>query len=394
MHETLNRVLRGGLLLTIVSASGGANLGCSADDDAALARSGYTTARAQARDGGIGESVDARVVPPEEVLFRKVEAELVQSCGGSGGQCHVNGQMAGAPAWLKGPDTYASLKAYPAIITRDPFHSTLVKKTAHAGPAIDQTSAFGKKVIDWLSAEAVALKDKPKASTESFRVEPGQNGLDLAKAGLAGGRLTFTVDIRDSVLSLQNITLTAPKTSGVRLVQPYVVMIVPGAKPLGDPADNFSSLDQTIPAGASARIGSGAAIFAGWKWDPNAVLRIEFTKLEPVAKSASAGGCKSVSSFQQNAAPVLMGQSGITPTCTRGDCHGGGTASTALDLRGLLANPVDYAAACAQVLDKVDLTNKRQSQVILHVTGQSHAGGQVQSATTFTNAIMTWLGNE
>jgi hypothetical protein len=98
-------------------------------------------------------------------------------------------------------------------------------------------------------------------------------------------------------------------------------------------------------------------------------------------------GCKSVAAFVSTAVPELQkdGCSG---------CHAGSnaTATGALDLSSLGR---DNAAACAQALNKVDLTNKLESPLIQAPAGtQTHMGGKVADTQGFTAALLGWINNE
>jgi hypothetical protein len=107
----------------------------------------------------------------------------------------------------------------------------------------------------------------------------------------------------------------------------------------------------------------------------------------PAGGGVNTGGCKSVTTFISSAVPELQkdGCSG---------CHAGtsATATGALDLSSL---GKDYGAACAQALNKVDLTNKLESALIQAPAGtQTHMGGKVADTQGFTAAVLGWVNNE
>ena len=53
------------------------------------------------------------------------------------------------------------------------------------------------------------------------------------------------------------------------------------------------------------------------------------------------------------------------------------------------------AAACAQALAKVNLTNKAQSILIQAPAGtHSHLGGKVEDPQAYTAALLGWMNNE
>jgi hypothetical protein len=157
-------------------------------------------------------------------------------------------------------------------------------------------------------------------------------------------------------------------------------------------------VDSTFAAGSTSQLGAGSAIFTGWKWDPANKLKIAFPKLEPgtAQDGGLAGGCKSVTTFQNSAAPVLRGQGGITPNCI--GCHAGsnGAATNNLNLTALSGANPDFATACNQALSKVNLTNKLQSPIYVHVTtgAGTHAGGAVNDQNAYLTALQGWWNNE
>jgi hypothetical protein len=69
-------------------------------------------------------------------------------------------------------------------------------------------------------------------------------------------------------------------------------------------------------------------------------------------------GCKDVATFQNSAAPQLQ------QMCV--SCHGGNnqTATNAMDLKSLTGQ-VNFANACNQARNKVNLGNKAQSPIIV-----------------------------
>src|SRR5688572_21589547 len=69
--------------------------------------------------GGRGSSGGSANAEP---LFRALEADLIASCGGVNGTCHVRGSYQKAPTWLGGEDPYETIKKYRGMIpaTREP----------------------------------------------------------------------------------------------------------------------------------------------------------------------------------------------------------------------------------------------------------------------------------
>jgi len=101
----------------------------------------------------------------------------------------------------------------------------------------------------------------------------------------------------------------------------------------------------------------------------------------------AAGACKSVATFTSSAVPALQKDG-----CTGCHSRASGSAKGALDLTDVGTND---AAACAQVLAKVNLANRAQSAIIQAPAGaQSHMGGKVHDPQAFTAAMLGWINNE
>src|SRR5689334_16594518 len=91
-----------------------------------------------------------------EPLFRALEDDLISSCGGVNGTCHVRGSYQKAPTWLGGVDPYETIKKYRGMIpaTREPGDSIILTQVRHAGPALtDAPNNLYRRVADWLTAE-------------------------------------------------------------------------------------------------------------------------------------------------------------------------------------------------------------------------------------------------
>jgi hypothetical protein len=319
-----------------------------------------------------------------EKLFRALETNLVASCGGANGSCHVAGTS--TPTWLAAPDAYASIKKYPGIIVKDPATSKLLTKGAHLGPALP--AALADSVKKWLTVEAEAVKATPAPTTEAFAIAAGANTIDISKGGtgVTGAKLTFDATINGSILTLMNLKLVAPAASGVHIVHPLFITVPPTGTPAEDPADSFSNLDQTVGAGATAQLGVGTLILSNWV--AGAQLKIEFTTLASgtVVDAGTVGGCKSLATFTANAVPALQGN-----TCL--NCHGapGGSGYPSLDMSQV---GKDNAKACAQALGRVNLANKAQSQIIIAATGGIAAHPFKNAPAAYTTAMLAWINNE
>ncbi len=360
-------------------------------------------------DGG-----NATALKLAEKLYRDLEGALKTSCGG--GACHEGGTT--APLWMKGPDTYVSIKAYDVsqvgdkkLIVQDTLQSRLFTKGQHTGAPLqtpDGTGNLGDKVKKWLDVEAAALKGAKLPATAPISVVAGANVVDLATVagGVAGSQLRFNAVISGKILSLSSVKLVAPASGGVHVTHPIFVQVPAdgAAKPVEDPADNGSNVDDTAAPGKSISLGPGVFILTGFNWRESDKLQIEFAKIGAGTVTggdagAGGGGCKNVAGFQAISGVFKGGQvngNALTPNCTAG-CHkAGGGGDGALDLNDLVLGTPDVAAACAQALTKVNLANKAQSAIILHPTGQSgnHGGGTVSDVGGYTTQVMTWLNGE
>ncbi|MEO6573492.1 MAG: hypothetical protein ABIP89_06615 [Polyangiaceae bacterium] len=347
--------------------------------------------------GGEGGSASASAMLAEKLFHDNVEPGMTMKCGGA---CHTDGTTGNAPAWLKAP-TYATVKAYPGFVTDDVFASKLLTKPNHLGVSLvdDSNKDLRDKTTEWLNQEALALREAVLPSTDPITITNGVNTVDISKGGMGvdGTKITFNATITalstDTIIEFTNMNLVTPATTGVHIVHPYFTMLPAGdgGAPVRETSDHFSNLDQTTPPATTAALGDGTLYI--YHWQMGAQLKIEFTKLASgTAKDAGAatGGCKQVASFVTNAVPALQNN-----TCL--NCHQGqnGGATGALDLTKV---GTDNAAACAQSLTKVNLTNKPQSPMLLApLTGNAfpHGGGKIVAAGgTFETMMTTWINAE
>lgn len=366
---------------------------CSDDTESSLrGRKGGSSGTTASGDGGYDPNNPNGGGPgPEEVLFRALEPDLQKKCGGA---CHTDGTYVPAPpTFLAPPDAYKSIKSQPGIVTRDVYQSSFITKGPHAGPALNADAEFEKKVIDWLTAEAVAIQSQALPTTDAITVTNGANDVDLTKVasgGLTGVRLKFDAKLLGGMLSLSNIKLVAGAGTDVHLLKPRFVRVLPQPKEDGttdvkDPADSFSNLDLTVPAGQETAVPPGSVIFSGNGFVPFDLaadkLRIEAEKLEPgkVQVVEAPKTCKNVNLFATNVLPSMKGGGGVSLNCA--SCHGAGLA-------GLNLNSTDNALICNQVLLKINSANIAQSLIITKVTQGPHNGGTVADGTGWTNLFV------
>ncbi|MEZ4262375.1 MAG: hypothetical protein R3B36_25055 [Polyangiaceae bacterium] len=333
----------------------------------------------------------ANQVPPEEQLFRKVEPDLQKKCGGS---CHTDGTyVPKPPQFLAPPDAYKSIKGYPSAVTKDVYASSLLSKGPHAGPAVNTDPEFEKKLVEWLTAESLALAAQKLPSTPPFQVQNGPNDIDLTPAatgGLTGVHLTFDASLVGTILQLVNIKLVAPAGQDVHILQPRFVKVKADNSEVVD--DSFSNLDQTVPGGAATTMSPGLVLFSSPDWFPFDLgaekLRVEVQKLEKGKVQVIQGpaACKDANAFGAQVAGLLRGGSGIN--CAAGNCHGGGVGG--YSLAGIANNGNNFADACAATLPKLNQGAAANSLIIQKAVnaGTPHSGGKVNNGQAFTNAFV------
>lgn len=388
---------RSTLMLGLALAMVGAAAACSDNaSDSLRPRTGNVPASGTGSNGndpnnpnGTGSSGGA--VANEEALFTALDTEFVQKCGNA---CHKDQTFAPKPpGFLVGEtttDRYKTIKTWPGIVVADIYQSTILTKGAHAGPAISADPTFEKKIIDWLTAESLAITSVGLPSTDPVTVTQGPNELDLSKAatGITGVKLKFDASLVGGMLSLSNIKLVAPAGTDTHIVHPQFVRVA--AAPVNnqtqiiDPQDSFSNVDQTTAGGSEAPLGPGSALFSGDGWRPFDLakdkIRVQVSKLEKgtVQVTAPSATCKNVQMFQTNVLPALKGN-GFTPNCS--GCHGGGLA-------GMSLNSQDTATVCIQVMSKLNQANIGQSLIVTKVTAGPHNGGTVNDATGWRNLFV------
>src|SRR5262245_21135522 len=199
------------LTVGFVIALGAVAVACSDDASDKLSGRGGPGSSGGASGANGGDAGVPTGPGPEEVLFRKVEADLEQKCGG---QCHTDAKYVPTPpAFLAKPDAYKSIKGQPGIVVADFYQSTLLTKGAHAGPAVGADPPFEAKVIEWLKMESAVIQSQKKPTTDPFTVANGANDIDLTKAalgGLTGVHLKFNASLVGGILSLDKMELVAP----------------------------------------------------------------------------------------------------------------------------------------------------------------------------------------
>jgi hypothetical protein len=378
--------MRSSFLFVASSVALAATIAACADDsaDGLTVRRGSRGSTSESDPTESSAAAAAQQQTAEQEAFAKVQPEFLKNCGRG---CHDTGAFSGAPAFLKGPDVYASIKNQPGVVVRDVFASTILTKGPHAGPAVSSLPDFEKLVTDWLEVEAVAIQSQKLPSSAPAAVTIGDNEIDLSPASngkLTNVHLKFKAELVGTMLSLTNVRLAAPAGTDVHIVQPKFVRVTDGAEDVEDPADSFSNSDQTVPGGQESGLSPGAVLFSASTWRPfdptKDEIRIEVTKLEPgkVAVVVNAATCADPDGFAQKVLPTLrntQAQGGNGQTCVQ--CHGGGLA-------GLSLSSDDASLVCNQVLGKLSKDDIPNSLIVKKVTGATHQGGAVADANAWT----------
>lgn len=422
MLSQSNRSKRGGpavLVAVALAACAGCDSGQLAsaenrDDDDPGWSMGLTDAAIATPDGGMlsvapGES--ARVV-----FERDVEPLLTSSCS----SCHAVA-ASGAPLFLSpDPDVYASVKAWPGLIDLEsPTASRLIRKGAHAGPAWSTPQAG--LVSRWLEMEAAERRSPPPGSmmdadagpsgpvlvTDPILVVEGFNHLELDRFGSPGSSISFVASRIGSGIYVSDLRVSSGPR-GVHMQHPTFVALF-GGEAVPDPVDTFADLDIEVAPGRSHDLGMLVLV----ECPAGALLTVHFDEVGPIETAMPAGdggvpdggagdggvrpptgACASVASFTSSARPQLLGN------CT--SCHDGtnATATAALDMSRIpSAVGTDQAAACAQILTRVNLDDPDTSAIFLQpdpgmANGHDFKFDSTAELDFFRTALRRWIDAE
>ncbi|AKV01918.1 hypothetical protein AKJ09_08581 [Labilithrix luteola] len=350
-----------------------------------------------------------------EPLFRAVQDELVRTCGGANGSCHVAGTT--APHWLGGDDPYVTAKNYKGILpaTREVGDSILLTQIDHEGPSLKRTPSLFEGVASWLQAE---VPPPPLPNTGAFTVASGFNSipLDTVASGMAGGRITFLATENNGTLTLSALRFYAPPKSTVKMEAPFFVILPRSGKVDADPKENGFTGELTVNAGTSADFFSGKMILL--HWDATGQLKIAFQKLETTEAQGAATGCTALDVFQSKALNAMRAdveeivvyhngeEDGGPPAGTVVGknsclgCHAGAASNAppeavqAMDLR---AADTDPATACAQARNWINFQDKTQSTILLNPTGKAnpnHPMRALSSDDPIVQGLNAWVQAE
>lgn len=363
-------------------------------------------------DGGNGGNGG----PDGETLFRGLEADLVKTCGGPNGTCHVRGSFQQAPTWLGDPDPYVSATRYRGVLpaTKEVGDSILLTQVRHAGPALTEApDNLYRRVSDWLTAE---VPGPPLPNTGAFSVQSGFNSipLDIVAPGLTNARLTFLATESNGTLTLSALKLTAPANANVKVDSPFFVILPRSGKVKAEPEVNGFKGELTVPAGQSVDLFTGKMILL--RWDPTGRLKIVFNKIESTPGQAALAGCSALELFKSSALQAMGMPVDVVPDDDLDPADGGeplGQSSClgchakepppneapapsvqAMDLRAAATDP---AAACAQAKLWINMQDKAQSTILLNPTGKGnpkHPMKAVPENDPIVQGIKAWVDAE
>ncbi len=362
-------------------------------------------------DDASGPNRETAAANPEP-LFRALEADLVRTCGGPDGSCHVNGTFQSAPRWLGGPDAYATVKKYRGVLpaTKEVGDSILLTQVRHAGPAlVDAPDDLFRRVSEWLSVE---VPGPALPNTGGFSVQTGFNSipLDAVASGLTNARITFLATDQNGTLTLSALKLVAPDNANVKIDSPFFVILPRSGKVKADPESNGFKGELTAPAGQSVDFFAGKMILL--RWDPTGRLKIAFDKIESTPGQGTRAGCTALDKFTSSALPAMGMPVEILPddddagaelgegSCL--GCHakpaaegeGPSPAVRAMDLRAASSDP---AAACAQAKQWINLADKPQSTILKNPQGTGnpqHPMKGVAADSPILQGIKAWVDAE
>lgn len=401
-----NEIRNLALGLAVAAVAGlSANGGCTTTQPGQLSGGTESTTGASMSSTGNGGGMPTQ--DPKE-LFAALEDEFVTACA----SCHIPGGLADRP-FLAQPDRYQSVISWPGLITKDPTQSLLATYPLNGGShtgginldSPDLKDTLYPKIKEWLAAEGAAIAapiDMAKPTIPPAAPIMGFNAIYLTPLDkkLEGVAITFSANaLTDNTLELKDLQVHTTTKVGVHMVHPLFVVYPKNKMADPDPVDNFSGFDQTFDPNTSTELGAGTVLLTNWV--PEAKLSIVFETVEPYdpgsgmggggGGGAQTGGCTDVAEFMASA------QGRFQTSCF--GCHGGanGQANAALDMSKLQSDP---AAACGQILNRVNPANPAASQIFVTTDPGGTAahpfkfGGQQGPFDTFKTSVSLWIQAE
>jgi cytochrome c553 len=342
--------------------------------------------------GGPDADVDA------EAARNAFDTDVAPELSGFCSACHaVTGDIGFLAA---SPNVYDNVRSWPGLLDLErPNNSALLTKGVHDGPAWTADQAV--KIQAWIVLEAKAggVEPAPDIETEAFSPVVGINTVDLTPIGLTGSTITFRLEKLQVGFYLSELMLNGG-AGGARVVHPLFVTWIDDV-PAPDPIDRFAGLELDVAEATSQMIGGGTMVMVDVA--PDAKMSIHFAVAEPAVGGGGGGGgggglgggCQNVAAFTANAQPVLAQR------CA--GCHAGSDiqATSATDMTRIAdLTPEGQAAACAQILSRVNLTDANLSGIFIAPDPQSGAThpfkfmGDVNAFQAFKNALLVWIAQE
>ncbi|HTJ44066.1 MAG TPA: hypothetical protein VL463_18295 [Kofleriaceae bacterium] len=344
-----------------------------------------------------GADGDGTLTPEEQAAKSDFETNVLPMLNGFCGSCHMG--MANVDFMKPEPDVRTRMLTWPNLINLDtPASSMLLNKGAHEGPAF--TTDQQALALQWINLEKVAAgTGAVTIQTQEFQPVPGLNTVDLTPIGLTGSTLTFRLEPLSVGIYLNEITVHAG-TDGAHVVHPLFVTYDEHDTASPDPVDRFSDVDLTVAAAAESPLGGGTAVFVNVQ--PTSKLSIHFKVAEKATGGGTTGGggvvgggCKAVAQFTQLAQPLL------SQNCA--SCHAGANAgaTSATDMTKINdLSPEGQAAACAQILTRVDKNTPTNSGIFVstdpnqNVTHPFKFNGNAGAFSAFQTQLTMWINQE
>jgi hypothetical protein len=247
-----------------------------------------------------------------ELFEQTCKPGLIAECSA----CHGGGGVSDVP-FLGGPDVYATLSAWPGVITLSPTFGLLFSSFPVDGQHPSFSNDLSAKVLTWVKAESMALPPPPVPY--HVRMKPLLGALnEISLKPFMSSSLSFLAEESASPEGQLVIThLEVHPSSGISLhvVHPrFVIYPECGAAPIPDPADSLAGVDHLFVIDTDPKLGTGSVILDGWK--SGSRLDMSFDQLLPDVAGVMPDGCKALATFQSGVVPALA-------PCAK-VCHSGG----------------------------------------------------------------------
>lgn len=363
--------------------------------------------------GGTGGGGGATQFASNREMFEKtVQPGLLENCSA----CH---QSAGIADFLALPDIYTSVSVYKSVTTDRPLLWPVPEESVlyaypdssdHNGaPYGADLAGLKANVLAWLKKEAETLPPIDEEAGKSIvpfkPIIGGLNAiyLDSLGKGFESSAITFIakeLGSPPSILQLEKLEVYPAGGVALRIVHPrFVVYPEGGTDGYPDPADSLADLDKTFIAQEDPQLSTGELLITNWQ--PGARLGLEFGlgKIESLYLGSDGEikvPCNDLGAFE--AAVLTLGSGG--PMYCAENCHGGNKAEAkaAMNLSGLLADPPDYAQACAFMRSRITPGDVEGSQIAivtnpkqLQVVHMYKFDGDTNKYNAFKTGMTAWI---